>query len=195
MLQLDGKKLFLASKSPRRAQLLELMGFPFEVVASAVNEKEETYIIPEVQVLELAQKKAIHVGESCDEGIIIGADTIVVLDNEILGKPKDKTEAESMLADLSGTTHQVYSGFAILEKPSGKIDSGYEKTSVTFRKLEKDEIASYVSECNPVDKAGGYGIQERAAVFVTRIDGCFYNVMGFPVTRIYAMLGKFLGQK
>lgn len=191
-LNLDGKKLILASASPRRENLLKMIGFDFEVVDSQVDEQSEVYTIPEVHVLELAQKKALKVAEKIKSGLIIGADTIVVLNNIILGKPKDAKQAKEILRQLSDRTHTVYTGFAIVEKPSGEMVSEFEKTLVSFRKLADEEIVRYIQSGNPLDKAGGYGIQDQGALFVEKIDGCFYNVMGLPVTKLYQALGKFI---
>jgi len=187
-----GKKLILASISPRRENLLRMIGFDFEVVNSQVDEQSEVYTIPEVHVLELAQKKALKVAEKIDGGLIIGADTVVVLNNQILGKPKDAKQAKEILQQLSGKTHEVYTGFAIVEKPSGEMLSEFEKTLVSFRKLADEEIDRYIQSGSPFDKAGGYGIQDQGALFVQKIDGCFYNVMGLPVTKLYQALEKFV---
>ncbi len=191
-LNLNGKKLVLASTSPRRESLLRMIGFDFEVVDSEIDEESEVYTIPEVHVLELAQKKALKVAETINSGLIIGADTIVVLDNQILGKPRDSKQAKETLRKLSGRTHFVYTGFAIVDKTSRKMLSEFEKTRVSFRNLEDEEIDRYVQSGSPLDKAGGYGIQDQGALFVEKIDGCFYNVMGLPVTNLYRALAKFV---
>ena len=191
-LNLNDKKLILASTSPRRENLLRMIGFDFEVVDSQVDERNEVYTIPEVHVLELAQKKALKVAEEIDSGLIIGADTIVVLNNQILGKPKNAKKAKEILKQLSDRTHTVYTGFAIVEKPSGEMLSEFVKTLVSFRRLEDEEIERYIQSGSPLDKAGGYGIQDQGALFVEKIDGCFYNVMGLPVTKVYRALGKFV---
>jgi septum formation protein len=195
VISLNGKRLILASSSPRRAQLLKLIGLEFEVVASQLNEDEEIYTIPEVHVLELAQKKALKVAETIDDGVVVGADTIVVLEGEILGKPASAREAHKMLRQLSGKTHTVYTGFALVERPSGNMLSDYERTQVTFRELTEEEIARYVNTESPLDKAGAYGIQDQSAVFVTRVHGCFYNVMGFPLAKFYTRLQSFITNK
>ncbi len=191
MLNLYGKKLILASISPRRAQLLRLIGLEFEVRDSQVNECNETYSIPEVHVLELAQKKALKVAENLKEGLIIGADTIVVIDNNILGKPRNTSQAAEMLRQLSGRIHTVYTGFAVVDKPSGMMICDYEKTQVTFRSIGNEEIEQYIKTDNPLDKAGAYGIQDKSAIFVNKVNGCFYNVVGFPLTKFYVLLRSF----
>lgn len=192
MINLNGKRLILASTSPRRAQLLKLIGMEFEIVGSKLNEDDEVYTMPEVHVLELAQKKALKVAENISDALIVGADTIVALDGEILGKPVSAKEAHAMLRKLSGRTHMVYTGIALVDQPSGKVASDYERTQVTFRNLSDDEIARYVATKSPMDKAGAYGIQDQSAVFVTAINGCFYNVMGFPLAKFYLRLQSFL---
>ena len=194
-LNLNGKKLILASISPRRENLLRMIGFDFEIVDSQVDEQSEVYTIPEVHVLELAQRKVLKVAEKINSGLIIGADTIVVLNNQILGKPKDAKQAKEILKQLSDRTHTVYTGFAIVEKPSGEMLSEYVKTLVSFRELADEEIDRYIQSGSPFDKAGAYGIQDQGALFVEKIDGCFYNVMGLPVTKLYQALGKFINDQ
>jgi septum formation protein len=122
--------------------------------------------------------------------LIVSADTIVVLDRRILGKPADAVEAKSMLTSLSGRTHEVYTGFTILGQPIGKTVTEHVVTSVSFRSLAEWEIDEYVSSGKPMDKAGAYGIQDRSAVFVDRIEGCFYNVVGFPLSKFYTTLQR-----
>lgn len=192
LLNLNGKRLVLASASPRRAYLFELVGFDFEVMVSDVDEDNEEYSMPEVHVLELSQKKAWKVAETIKDGLIVGADTIVVLDTEIFGKPANADEAAQMLRRLSGRTHTVYTGFTIIEMPGGKIASDYDRTDVRFRHLSQQEITEYVKTRNSLDKAGAYGIQDQGALFVSGVNGCFYNVMGFPVTKFYETLRRFL---
>jgi septum formation protein len=192
ILGLNGRKLILASSSPRRKSLFQLAGFEFDVIDSNYDENNEVYTIPEIQALELAQKKAMKVAESISDGIVVGADTIVVLDNEIIGKPEDANHAKAMLKKLSGKTHTVYTGYAILEKPGLQYVNEYDKTKVTFRDLTDKEIEDYVNTGSPLDKAGAYGIQDQGAVFVTKVDGCFYNVMGFPISHFYVSLRDFL---
>lgn len=192
LLNLNGTKIVLASGSPRRKSLFELMGFNFEVVTSEVDEKEEEFEYPEVKVLELSHKKAVKVAENVKEGIVVGADTIVVLDDKILEKPENEKQAKTMLRKLSGRTHIVCTGFSIFRKPDGRCVSEYSKTGVTFRELGDEEIDAYIETKSPLDKAGGYGIQDFGALFVNKIDGCFYNVMGFPVTKFYSTMRQFM---
>jgi len=121
------------------------------------------------------------------EGLVVGADTVVSLEGEILGKPKDEKEAKSMLMKLSGKTHDVFTGFTLIQIGSNPL-SDVERTSVTFRDLDEWEVDDYVETGGPMDKAGGYGIQDRSGLFVDRIEGCFYNVVGFPLTKFYESL-------
>ncbi len=193
LLKLDDRPIILASGSPRRASLFELMGLQFEVQVSDVDENSEEYLVPEVHVLELSYKKASKVAEVSNDGLIVGADTIVVLDDETLGKPSDRKDAHKILRRLSSRTHAVYTGYTIIEKPSGRSTSEYARTEVTFRELTDIEIEAYIATGSPMDKAGAYGIQDHGALFVTKVEGCFYNVMGFPITSFYQTLTRFLG--
>ena len=179
------KEIILASRSPRRKQLLRLAGFAVTVRPSDVVEDDIINDDPVETVLSLSREKAQDIAKDVKEGLVIGADTIVVLDEKILGKPKDHLEAFSMLRTLSGRTHHVYTGFALIEKPTLVSISDYEKTAVTFRELSDWEIEAYIATKSPMDKAGAYGIQDQSAVFVNHLDGCFYNVVGFPLAKFY----------
>ncbi len=185
------KPLVLASQSPRRLQLLRQVGFTVEVIPSYIEENSKTKS-PKKLTTDLAIKKAKNVAVKIENRIVIGADTIVVLDQEILGKPIDKTDAYQMLQNLSGREHVVYSGIAIVDSDNNKIISDCESTIVSFRELTHNEIEIYVEQDDPLDKAGAYGIQDSSALFVDRIEGCYYNVMGFPLTCFYLNLKKFL---
>jgi septum formation protein len=147
---------------------------------------------PEENAAALALKKALHIAQGIPEGVIVGADTIVVLQGEMLGKPDGPRDAVRMLSALSGKTHAVVTGFALVERPSGRQMTGTERTDVTFRDLPLSEIEEYVEGGSPLDKAGAYGIQDDyGAVFVTRIEGCFYNVVGLPLSRLHTALQEF----
>jgi septum formation protein len=182
--------IVLASRSPRRAALLHQMGFSFRVVSREISEESDLSSDPVKRVIELSKKKARAVLDRVEEGLIVGADTIVFLDGEILGKPMNKEEAKAMLMKLSGRSHEVFTGFTLIEV-GGQQMSDVERTSVTFRHLEEWEVDDYVETGGPLDKAGGYGIQDRSGLFVDRIEGCFYNVVGFPMTKFYEGLKKF----
>ena len=178
-------KLVLASRSPRRAALLRQIGFAFDVKHAEVPEHVDPDADPEETVLRLSAAKAEAVLPGVKKGLVIGADTVVVLDGELLGKPADAAEASEMLRKLSGKTHRVFTGFTLIDAESGSRHAGIERTDVTFRALEPWEIEGYVSSGAPMDKAGAYGIQDRSGLFVERIEGCFYNVVGFPLTKFY----------
>ncbi len=187
------RRIILASSSPRRRVLFQQLGLRFEVKENNVQEIIDPAKTPQENVLRLSYLKAEQAAAPIDDGIVIGADTLVVLDQHVLGKPNNGGEAEAMLRLLSGREHKVYTGFTIFNKPDGKYCSDVEVTKVKFRVLEDEEIRDYVRSGSPLDKAGAYGIQDDfGAVFVERIEGCFYNVVGFPLTRFYLSLRKFL---
>lgn len=187
------KPIILASGSPRRAHLMSVLGFPFTVRESGVEEIIDEKLAPEEIVRGLAFRKASTVASQLSSGIVIGADTIVVLEGKILGKPATEEEAVRMLLALSGKTHTVFTGFALVDAESKKSYIGFERTEVTFRALRRDEIERYVAAGSPMDKAGAYGIQDDyGAVFVERIDGCFYNVVGFPISKFHTALTNFI---
>lgn len=190
--KLFSNKYILASQSPRRSQLLKLVGIDFDVVPSSIDENIFNESDPQKHVVILATAKAQQVAQQIDKGIIIGADTIVVLDNFIIGKPENEKNAKEMLQKLSGKKHKVVTGFTILEKPSKRQLSDFEVTSVFFRNLAEWEIDRYIQTKSPLDKAGAYGIQDQSAIFVDKIEGCFYNVVGFPLTKFYRTLINFV---
>ncbi len=189
------KKLVLASASQRRKVLLKQIGLKFEVVESNIPEVFDSNKSVQDNIQDIAYKKAKSVSLSFSDAFIIGADTVVVFDDEVLTKPKDENEARQMLRKLSENTHDVFTGFALLDLPSGKSTSAFEKTRVTFRKISPHEIDEYIRTGSPMDKAGAYGIQDDyGAVFVERIEGCFYNVVGFPLTKFYLTMNEFQQQ-
>ena len=191
LINTDTKRIILSSKSPRRIELLKKIISDFEVQDSDIDERIKQND-PVQFVLEISKKKANKVAQKINEGIIIGADSIVVLDSKILGKPDTEKEAIWMLNFLSSNVHQVFTGFTIVEKPDNKIISNFETTKVKFRTLDAWEIEKYVRLEQPFDKAGSYGIQDESAVFVERVEGCFYNVMGLPLAKLYKSLLPFL---
>jgi septum formation protein len=193
LLNLD-KKIILASKSPRRRKLLEQIGLTFDIVTSDIDEKEQTTdIAPDEYAKQLAMKKAFAVaGKINEDAIVIGADTIVVLDGKILNKPADAADARKMLGMLSGNTHTVYTGVALVDTETGRVNFAVKGTKVTFRQLGEKEIAAYVATGSPLDKAGAYGIQDDfGAVFISHIEGCYYNIVGLPLEMLYGMLADF----
>ncbi len=185
------QKIYLASSSPRRKKLMEQIGLTFEVVKVKTPEKIKKYETPIRIVKRISQEKLQAAKEKISSGIIITADTIVVLNKQILGKPRNKKDAARILNLLSGNTHFVYTGFTIFNHKNLKTISDYEKTLVEFRQLTKDEIKAYIESGSPMDKAGAYGIQDDfGAVFVNKINGCYYNVVGLPLSKFYISLIK-----
>ena len=182
--------LVLASASPRRRELLGHIGISFEVCVSAADENVASGLSPEEIVEALAVRKAEAVFANRPEDIVIGADTIVVLDGEILGKTKDESEARHMLHSLSGRKHWVYTGVAILSEQ--KNESFVSATEVEFYPLDDEEIRNYVSTGEPMDKAGSYGIQGYGSVLVKRIEGDFYTVVGLPIAEVARRLRNYM---
>ena len=187
--------LILASQSPRRQKLLRQLGFDFVVMPAKIDENDfSDGVNPEQHVKDLSLKKAEYIAKKINEpAIVLGSDTIVVLNGTILNKPVDKPDAMRMLNTLSGNTHVVYTGIALVDVVSGRNSVAVQKTDVTFRKLSGDEIEAYVETGSPLDKAGAYGIQDDfGAVFVEHINGCYYNIVGLPLELLYSTLKKFL---
>lgn len=194
MFDLKGRRLILASESPRRAQLFRQVGLEFVVRKSGADERNDVPVEPKQHVLVLSRRKAEHVAVSETDALVVGADTIVVIDGQILGKPTSREHAFQMLRQLSGRTHRVFTGFAVVDTRTGTSVADVEVTEVHFRELEEDEIWRYIDTGSPMDKAGAYGIQDQSAVFVDWINGCFYNVVGFPLARFYVRMREFLAQ-
>lgn len=186
------RPIILASASPRRKHLFQLIFNQFEIRESKIDEQFLADDAPETVVRKLAFEKARDVAQSIENGLIIGADSVVVVDDQILGKPRDNAEARQMLGLLSDKSHQVYTGFAILEKPGARAVVDHVVTTVKFKKLMDWEITRYIEIGEPLDKAGAYGIQNEAALFIEEIDGCYYNVMGLPVNAVYEALLRFV---
>jgi septum formation protein len=181
--------IFLASKSPRRKKLLKQLNISFRALDIEVDETISNGENPVHAVKRLSVDKLNEAKKHLFRGIIITADTIVVLDKKIIGKPINNLDAKKILKKLSGKTHLVYTGFSIFNSVSGKTITDYEKTFVTFRKLNVNEISDYIKTGSPLDKAGAYGIQDDfGAVFIKKINGCYYNVVGLPLTKLYQSL-------
>ena len=186
-------KLILASSSPRRAELLRDAGIAFDVRAAQIDEARHPNEIAAKMVARLAEAKARAAAETAGEqnpAIIIGADTAVELDGEIFGKPRDAADAREMLSYLSGRTHYVLTGIYVLRLPDGAARSAVETTAVTFSQLDQKEIDAYVRSGEPLDKAGGYAIQGLAGRYIPRVEGCYFNVVGLPLARLYVLLGE-----
>lgn len=185
------RKLILASQSPRRRELLQMLHLPFDVLLPEFDEEgfDETHPPAEYCCI-LSRLKARSVMRRFPNDVVIGADTIVVLDSEIIEKPADKSEAVVMLEKLSGKTHQVITGVSLQCADAGIDHTFFEKTDVRFALLTSSEIHYYIDHQPPYDKAGSYGIQDWSVVFVEGIQGCYNNVVGFPVFRFYQELKK-----
>ncbi|OGC11958.1 septum formation protein Maf [candidate division WOR-1 bacterium RIFOXYA12_FULL_52_29] len=181
-------KIILASASPRRKELLKKIAPTFEVVVSDVNEEAVVAASPEDFAEKAAIAKAKSVAKKEKGSLIIGADTIVVLGDRILGKPKDNSEAAAMLQGLSGRSHRVITGFAVVNSDSMECRSGYETTIVRMKPVPDKLIADYVATGRPLDKAGAYGIQELEEGFVEKVDGDYDNVIGLPIIRLAGLI-------
>lgn len=185
------KKIILASASPRRRELLEQLGLEFSIQVSNVDEDIKEYNSPEELVEKLSYIKAQDVAK-CDRScIIIGADTIVVHNGQILGKPADENDAEKMLQALKNQTHWVITGFTVLDTETGKYLTTHEKTIVNFKDYSTEEIHAYIATGEPMDKAGSYGIQGLGGVLVHSIEGCYFNVVGLPISKLADILKEF----
>lgn len=187
------KKLILASASPRRASLLRLLDMPFEIAPSNVDETLDTPLPPGEHVREIAARKAHAVAPRFDRALVLGADTVVVLEDAILGKPRDAKHARDMLAQLSGKTHRVYTGLALADADTGQTLTEVATTSVTLRSLSPQDISRYVATGESLDKAGAYGAQGRASAFIQSVSGCFYNVVGLPLARFWTLYHRLAG--
>ena len=187
----------LASKSPRRKELLKNIGMIFDVIESDFDENTVPKDIePKLYVQELALGKATSLLKSAPrKTLVIGADTVVCIDNKILGKPSDRNEAINMLKMLSGKVHQVYTGVCVARTDDGKIISSYEKTDVYFDEISEKDIEHYIDKFSVLDKAGAYGIQEYAGVFVKKIDGDYFNIVGLPVHLLHKIINSEFGEE
>lgn len=184
-----GAKIILASKSPRRREILETAGYDFTVVSPETKEISEG-LSPCDLAKENARRKAVAVLET-ESGIVISADTVVVLGDKILGKPANRTDAKKMLRSLSDNVHSVITGYTVSDGTTEVC--GYIETKVTMRPIFEDEIDAYVASGSPLDKAGSYGIQEAAGMFVSKLEGDYYNVVGLPISKISEILRESFG--
>jgi septum formation protein len=187
-------KIILASGSPRRAEILRDAGIPFDTCPAEVDETALSGESVQKMVARLAEAKARAAAAPLDtaarECMIIGADTAVELNGEILGKPRDAAHAREMLGKLSGCTHRVLTGVFLLRFPGGATRAAVETSAVTFAPLSETDIEDYVASGEPMGKAGAYAIQGLAGRFIPRIEGCYFNVVGLPLARVYALLRK-----
>ena len=190
-------KLILASGSPRRAEILNAVGWEFTKDAADIDETEMPRETPEDYVKRLAREKAVAVAEKYKTATVLGADTTVVIDSQIIGKPFDLGDARRMLKMLSGNWHEVLTGVAIVDKTNSefpvqdsKLKIGLEKTRVKFVKMSDAEIEFLVEKGSPLDKAGGYAVQAQAALFIEKIEGDYWNVVGLPVNLVYRLINS-----
>jgi septum formation protein len=183
------KTLYLASKSPRRREILETMGMTFELVSGDCPEIVNDWERPDQVVMSIALQKGLSAAKQFNQGeLIISADTIVVSEGRILGKPKDREDAFKVLKDLSGKGHEVMTAFSIIEAGTFNKVVEYVVTEVTFKDYDDDFINWYLDSGEPFDKAGAYGIQAKGALMVEKIDGDYFNVVGFPISKIVDVL-------
>lgn len=181
------KKIILLSNSPRRKELLSGAGVAFTTRHNSFEENTDTTLPPADFVIQSALDKLNHTKSNPDE-IIISADTIVYFDNQIIGKPKDLEHAFTTVKSMCGKFHKVYTGLALKDHNTQEIVTAFEETNVYFNNLTDTEIKSYLAKINPLDKAGAYAIQDIGSILVNRIEGCYYNVMGLPVSKLFFML-------
>lgn len=188
---MSSTKLILASASPRRAEILRAAGFTFTVMSSAVDETPVPGESAQDMVQRLADAKAeLVAARAVGPAIVIAADTAVLIDGEILGKPRATDDARQMLAKLAGHVHDVITGVAVIRLPDADRRSFVETTHVHFAQLTPEVLTSYLATDEPFDKAGAYAIQGRAARFIPRIEGCYYNVVGLPLARLCFSLAE-----
>jgi septum formation protein len=183
-------KLVLGSGSPRRKELLAILGLPFEVASSDIEEVRGAHETPEQFVMRMAREKGTTVAGRYEDAIVVGADTIVVLGDEVLGKPGDRLEAADMLRKLSGREHAVLTAVAVVDSGSGRVAEGIDRTRVWFRTLGPKEIDEYVTREHVLDKAGAYAIQGLASAFIPRIEGNYGNVVGLPMPLVVELLAR-----
>lgn len=183
------ERLLLASASPRRREILENLGFEFEVLPSNVDESEVPWTDPVESAKLLAEIKGVDAQMTRPRKTIIAADTIVLCEGEVMGKPSDNDEAGEMLGKLSGRMHEVVTGIALITPPNHRLIEA-ESTKVFFRALKPEEISRYISTREPFDKAGAYAIQGYASAFIDRIEGDYFNVVGLPVARLFSMFRR-----
>lgn len=185
------RPIILASASPRRQELLANLGLEFEVKVSEVDETLDENMPAAQQVEKLAERKASVVAAQSTIGLVIGADTLVVLGGKPLGKPADREEAVQMLKSLQGRSHEVFTGLAVIDAATGQSVVTHQATAVRFKPLSSEQIQRYVDTDEPMDKAGAYAVQGKASIFIDSIRGCYFNVVGLPVAKLADALRMF----
>ena len=182
---MPSSSVILASRSPRRESILKQIGIDFEIIPSNIYEDAELNLGPRKFVQYWSEKKAKVISKKNKDKIVIGADTIVYFNEKILGKPKDKEESYKMLNNLSGKTHKVLTGVSIAYEEKNILRTFSQMTKVTVRDIPKNDILYYIDNYYTLDKAGSYGIQDWFSIWIKKIDGCYYNVMGLPLSKFY----------
>lgn len=186
------RPIILASGSPRRQELLTNLGLDFKVIVSDVDESMGENMLPAQLVEKLAERKASAVAaEFSGEGLVIGADTIVILGNKLMGKPQDRSDAIEMLRELQGRSHEVFTGVAVIDVATGQSVVTHQATAVRFKPMTMEQIERYVDTGEPMDKAGAYAVQGKASIFIDSIRGCYFNVVGLPVAKLADALRVF----
>jgi septum formation protein len=189
---IDQYDIILASQSPRRYELLKMIGLNFKVRPSHIEEVNKDNLSPVDYTLNNARIKGLSIAEKSPDSIVISADTIVVYNGEILEKPNDEAHARVILKKLSGKTHQVVTGFGFTHAAKNTYLFDHELSKVTFRNLSQKDISAYINTGEPFDKAGGYGAQGMGSLLIKSIEGCFYNVVGLPLANFFVTLDEFL---
>jgi septum formation protein len=184
--------LVLASQSPRRKELLAILGFPFDVIPASIDEIPAPGENPETFVVRVAREKGMEVASRVSQSVVLSADTVVTIDNEILGKPIGKEDALRMLRKLSGRDHWVYTAVTVVNQPRHEVLEGLERTRVWFNALTDEEILDYIHREDVLDKAGAYAIQGYAGIYIPRIEGNYFNVMGLPLPLVHNLLCRTL---
>jgi septum formation protein len=180
--------LVLASQSPRRSELLQVLGIPFIVIPSAIDEIPQPGEAPETFVVRIARDKGMEVASRVSHSVVLSADTEVAVDGEILGKPSDNADAARMLRKLSGRSHFVHTAVCVIDQRNNQTREGLDTTEVWFDSLSDSQIADYIGRENVLDKAGAYAIQGYAGVYIPRIHGNYFNVMGLPLPLVHQLL-------
>ena len=186
------RNIILASNSPRRSDLLHMIGLKFDIIPSNVNEKEKIELFGKYFAEYWSREKAISVSHNNPDRLIVGADTIVIAKGKILGKPRNKEESIKMLKMLSGSVHRVITGVTIFCKQEQIIKTFSETTKVSVLTIPDEKLTFYINNFNTLDKAGSYGIQDWFSVWIKKIDGCYYNVMGLPLSKFYFYYSKIM---
>ena len=184
--------LVLASQSPRRKELLAILGLPFSVVPSSIEEIPAAGETPEEFVVRVAREKGMEVASRVSHSVILSADTVVTLDGEILGKPRSTQDAVRMLKKLSGRDHWVYTAVCVVNQVKGETLEAMDRTRVWFSQLDETQILDYIARENVLDKAGAYAIQGYAGIYITKIEGNYFNVMGLPLPLVHELLCRTL---